>query len=102
MMNYKIILKQKQYYYKTIVENGIKLDKLDYKNYNFNKVLLPTIFLRDVYTNDLSIENAVNEQSDLFKTFSNLNKGRKSSEKSSFLKNVKILLKAREEHLSRF
>ena len=63
---------------------------------------LPSIFLRDVYTNDLSIENADNEQSGLFKRFGNLNKSRKSSEKVSFLKNVKILLKAREHVLNIF
>ena len=33
---------------------------------------------------------------------SNLNKGRKSSEKVSFLKNVKIFLKAREDVLNAF
>ena len=62
---------------------------------------MPSV-LRDIYTNDLSIENADNEQSYLFKMFGNLNKGRKSSEKISFLKNVNILLKAREDVLNGF
>ena len=31
-------------------QNSIELDKLDYKNYDFNKVSLPSIFLRDLYT----------------------------------------------------
>ena len=49
---------------------------------------LPTIFLRDIYENNLSIKDADNEESSLFKTFGNLNEGRKSSEKISFLKYV--------------
>ena len=47
-------------------------------------------------------KNADNEQSDLFKRFGNLNKGQKSSEKISFLKNVKILLKEKEYVLNSF
>ena len=50
-------------------------------------------YIRDIYTNDLSIENADNGQSDLYKRFSNLNKRRKLSENVFFLKNVKTLLK---------
>ena len=60
------------------------------------------IFLRDICTNDLSIENADHEQSDLSKRFGNLNKGRKSLENISFSKNVKILQKAREDVLNSF
>ena len=45
---------------------------------------MPSVFVRDVYTNDLSIENAINEQSGLFKMFGNLNKGMKLSEKLFF------------------
>ena len=63
---------------------------------------MPSICLRDIYTNDLSIENADKEQNDLFKMFGNLNKGRKSSEKIYFLKNAKILLKARADILNSF
>ena len=84
------------------LQNNTKLDKLNYKHYDFNNVSLPSIFLRDIYTNDLSIGNADNKQSDLYKKFNNLNKGRKSSEKPSFLKNMKILLKAREDALNSF
>ena len=47
---------------------------------------LPTIRLRDTFKNNLSTENGDNEQSNLFKMLGNLNKGRKSSEKISFLK----------------
>ena len=63
---------------------------------------MPFIFLRDIYTNDLSIEYTDNEQSDLFKRFGNLNKDRKSSEKISFLKNEETLLKVREDILTSF
>ena len=46
------------------LQASIELDKLKY-NYDFNNVLLPAIILRDIYANNLSIENAANEQSDL-------------------------------------
>ena len=57
----------------------------------------PLYFYESIYTNNLSIENADNEPSDLYEWFSNLKKGRKSSEEISFLKNLEILLKARQE-----
>ena len=60
------------------LQNNFELDKLNYKNYDFNKISLSSIFLSDIYTNDLSIENDDNEQSDLFKRFGNLNKCRES------------------------
>ena len=75
---------------------------LNYKKYNFNKVSLPTIFLRDKHAKDLSIENADNEQSDLFRILKNLNKAKKSPEKVSFLKNVGTLLEARQDVLNNF
>ena len=84
------------------LQNSIELDKLNYKNYDFNNASLPSIFLRNIYTNNLSVEDADNEQSDLYEMFNNLNKGRKSSEIVSFLKNVKILLKAREDVFNSF
>ena len=84
------------------LQNNIKLGNLCYKNYDFYKVPLPSIFSRDIYKNNLSIGNADDEQSDLFRVFCNWNKGRKSSEKVSFLKNVKILLKAREDVVDGF
>ena len=53
---------------------SIELKKLDYKNYDFTKVSLLVRFLKDIYTNDsienaisISIENADNERSNLFK-----------------------------------
>ena len=89
---------------KTIIElqNIIEFDELNYKKYDFNKVPWSSIFLRDLYRNNLSIENADNEQSDLYEWFSNLKKGRKSLEKISFLKNVEILLRAKEDVLNSF
>ena len=42
------------------------------------------MFLRDIYSNNVSVENTDNKQSDLFKMFGNLNKGRTSSGKISF------------------
>ena len=59
------------------LQNSTELDKINYKNYDFNKVSLPSIFLRGIYTNDLSIENADNGQNDLFKMFDNFKKGKK-------------------------
>ena len=56
-------------------QNSIELDKLYFKDYGFDKVSIPGIFLRDTYKNNLSIEDSDNEQSDLFKMFGNLNKG---------------------------
>ena len=53
-----------------IGEESIGLDKLDYKNYDFNKE-----------TNDLSIKNIDDKQSNLFTNFRNLEKYQKSSEK---------------------
>ena len=84
------------------LQNNIKLGNLCYKNYDFDKVPLPCIFSRDIYKNNLTIGNADNEQSDLFRVFCNLNKGRKSSEKVSFLKSVTILLKVREDVVDGF
>ena len=46
------------------LQASIELHKLKY-NYDFNNVLLPAIILGDIYENNLSIENAANEQSDL-------------------------------------
>ena len=59
--------------------------------------MLAAIYLRDIYTNNSSIGNSDNEQKKLFKMLANLNKDKKLSGKVSFLKNVKILLKARED-----
>ena len=47
---------------------------------------MPSIFLRDKYTNDVSIENADNEQNDHFKMFGNLNKAENYQKKFSFKK----------------
>ena len=47
-------------------------------------ILIKSIILRDIYTKNSSIKNANDELSDLFKKYGNLNKDRKSSEKSLF------------------
>ena len=65
------------------LQNSIKLENLYYNDYDFDKVSLAPIFLGDIYKK-ISIKDADNEQSNLFKTFGNLNKGRKSSEKITF------------------
>ena len=65
------------------LQNSIELDKLDHKNYDFDKVPLPSIFLIYIYIYIyLSIEYADNEQSDLFKLLSKSKKGRKPPEKN--------------------
>ena len=69
------------------LQNSIELNKLDYqtksgKRYNFSKISFSIIFLRDIYTNVLSIQNAENEPSNLFKELSNISKGEKPIEKS--------------------
>ena len=56
-------------------------------------MLLLFIFLRDVYTNDLSIKGVDDKQKNIFKKLGILNKGKRSSEKTSFLKNVESFLK---------
>ena len=48
------------------------------------------------------MENSDNKQIDLFRVFGNLIKGKKSTEKMSFSKNVQVLLKAREDVLNGF
>ena len=58
--------------------------------------MIPFYILKRYIHKRLLIENADNEQNDLFTMFGNLNKEKKSSEKISFSKNVKLLLKARE------
>ena len=85
----------------TELQNNIKLNRLGYKNHKFDKALLPIIFLRDIYANNLSIENTDIEQISLFKRLNNLNKCKKSAEKYLFWK-VKNLLKARENVLNSF
>ena len=85
----------------TELQNNIILNRLGYKNHKFDKALLPIIFLRDIYANNLSIENTDIEQINLFKRLNNLNKCKKSAEKYLFWK-VKNLLKARENVLNSF
>ena len=63
---------------------------------------MPSIFSRDIYTKNLSIKNADNEQNDLFRLLSKSKKSRKSPQKISYLKHVEVLLKAREDVLNSF
>ena len=51
------------------------------KHYIFSKILLPFTIWRDINTNILSIQNADNGQSDIFKELSYLNKCGKSVRK---------------------
>ena len=47
------------------MEGSIKLDKLNYKNYDSNVVFLITVFLRDKYPIGLSTEKVENKLNDL-------------------------------------
>ena len=48
---------------------------------------MPAKFLRDIYTNDLSKENADNEQINLFKMLGNATTRHTKSEKSELIEN---------------
>ena len=68
------------------LQNTIKLKLMGYKaemekHYIFSKILLPFTIWRDIHTNILSIQNADNGQSDIFKELSYLNKCGKSVRK---------------------
>ena len=65
------------------------------KCYNFSKVSLSVTFLRDICTKLLTIENVDNEQSNLFKELSDLNKDGKPIENLRFIENVRLLLERR-------
>ena len=72
--------------FKKIIElkNDTEFDILDYKNYGFNKVSVPFIFLKDTCTHDLSIKDADDEQSNLFKKLRILNKAEDYQKKFTF------------------
>ena len=53
------------------LQHSIELNNLDNKSYDFNIISLPAILLRDIYTNNLLIENADHKQSSLFKMLDN-------------------------------
>ena len=81
------------------LKETIKLKNLIYKTkngkrYNFSKFSLPITFSRDILKrhNVLSIENAENEQNNLFKELSNLNKVGKGIEKIPFIDKGKCSL----------
>ena len=59
------------------------------KRYNFSKVSLRITFLRDLYAKILSIENADNEQHNLFKELNYLNKCEKPLERKRFIVNIR-------------
>ena len=67
---------------------------------NFSKSSLPIIFLRDIYKNDLSVENANNKQSNPFKELSNTSKAEEPIKNNFFLEKVRILIEARENVLN--
>ena len=54
------------------------------KNCNFSKISLIIIFLRNIHTGVLSIEDANREQSQEFKELSCINKGQKQSKTNIF------------------
>ena len=85
----------------TELQNSIELNRLGYKNHKFDKATLSVKFLRDIYANNLPIENTDIEQSNLFKRLNNLNKCNISAE-NYLLWKVKNLLKARENILNSF
>ena len=60
------------------------------------------MFLRDIYKNLLSIENADNNRSNLFKELINISEGKNLIEKFSFLETAIILFEAREIVLNSF
>ena len=60
------------------------------------------MFLRDIYKNVLSIENADNNRSNLFKELINISEGKNPIEKFSFLETAIILFEARETVLNSF
>ena len=89
------------------LQNSIKSKKLDCKAkrgkwYNFSNVLLSITSLKDTYTNVLSVENADNEQGNPFRELIELNEGKKSIEIISFIQNILLLLKVRENILHSF
>lgn len=106
-MNHLILVRLKEM---KPLQSDIKSNELDYKsksekNHNFSCVLktsLRIIFLRNMHTRVLSIEDADKEKSKLFKELSDTNKGEKPIEKLFFLKTVGFLLDAREMVLHSF
>ena len=84
------------------MQNKIELDKLNYKTkdgkkYNYSKLQLPIVFLRDLYKTVLSIEKTDNEQSNLFKEFTNI-----SNLKNLSLEIIRSLIEVRQNFLDSF
>ena len=80
------------------LRNNIKLDDLEYttkrgKNDGFSKYSLP-IFLKDIYEENLSIEDAGKEQRNLLNKLSGENKSKIPVEKRYFLNNIGLFFSA--------
>ena len=57
------------------------------KTYNFSKNSLPIVFVRVIHEGNLSIEKAGNKQSNFANASKKIDKGIKTLERKSFLKN---------------
>ena len=79
------------------LQNNLKLDDLEHtknrgKHYNFSKYSLPIIFLRNIHKENLPLEDAIKEQSQLINKFKGMGKGNITVEKRSFIKNSRLCL----------
>ena len=81
----------------------IKTDNLHYKSkvYNFSEYPLPIVFLRDIHEGNLSLKDAIDEQSNFSVKIKNLDKG-KEQLKNSFLNKLGFLFSAIEKVLNNF
>ena len=90
------------------LENDTKLNDVDYKakiwkkKHNFRKISFSIIFLMNMHTGFLSVEDIDKEQSKLLKELNDLNKGDKPFENKPFLKSVGFLFDVREKVLNSF
>ena len=83
------------------LQESIKLDNLEYaakrrKRYNFTKYSLSIVFLWDMHEGDLALEDADKEKILLSNELKAMGKGKIAIEKTSFLKDVELLVSARE------
>ena len=79
------------------LQDIIKTDELHYKSkrrnvYNLNKYSLPIVFLIDIHEGHLSLEDTDDEQSSFAAKSNNLDKGKKTIEKESFFKKLRMFI----------
>ena len=84
--------------------DNLKLDNLEYtanrgKHHNFSKYSLLIIFLRNINKENLSLEDANKQQSQLINKLKGMGKGKILVEKRSFIKNAKLCLGAKRNFL---